>query len=42
MANNLEYTGSAGQTKFTPQAKAEPFKPFDIQAASEPLLAVSG
>ena len=35
---NFKYR-SADQTKFTPQAEAEPFKPFDIQAASEPLLA---
>jgi len=35
---NFKYR-SADQTKFTPQAEVEPFKPFDIQAASEPLLA---
>ena len=37
--SNFKYnTGQAGSTLFTPKKESKPFDPFDIQAASQPIL----
>ena len=37
--SNFKYsTGQAGSTLFEPKKESKPFDPFDIQAASQPIL----
>ena len=37
--SNFKYsTGQAGSTLFDPKKESKPFDPFDIQAASQPIL----
>ena len=37
--SNFKYsTGQAGESLFVPKKESKPFDPFDIQAASQPIL----